>query len=202
MSDNTDVQLILQDIDAIIEFSKGDVTKDTVAALVPKLKTWNLLHGIYVLRKIMSIQGMEVPHNFAVAVICHDIAKYKNNPDAVKAVFDRFLGEGTYANVFFDHGYASGYLMMHFLKPDPDEISFLFFHTKKYPWALDPEKIPPRDLAFYLIDDLVKGVKQQYRFSMNKNDYQFLSEFLNHPKQQDLKTAFRILKQYKEKKKE
>lgn len=194
-----ELDTIIQDIDTILEFSQSNtvITREAIASLVSQVTTWNLLHGLYILRKILSVQNLEVPHDFAMAVILHDMAKYKPQSKAFRTVMNHYLGEGRWTYVFCDHGYASGYLLMQLLHPtNPEEIQFLFFHTKNHPWQLDPTKIPSRDLSFYIFDDIVKGVKQ-YRFTMERSDYTALSTFLSKPKSSDLIRIFNILKQYK-----
>lgn len=199
MAEKADLQVVLKDIDLVLNSTRcEEITTGTVSKLIPQIQTWNLLHGAYILKKIMSIHNLEIPHNFAIAVFLHDMAKYKNQPEIIQGIFDHLLTSGTYVpDVFTDHGSMAAYLLLRVLQPtDPADISFLYFHTKTYPWKLDPSKIPKRDLAFYLLDDIVKGVKR-YGFPMNRSDYLCLTKFLNRPMLSDMDHVFQILKQYK-----
>lgn len=171
-----------------------DLTND-INRLIKNVKCDNTLHGLKILKKIISIDDLVLSDEFIYGVILHDVVKYKKREKVINIIFNRYLGPGRWVSVK-DHGINAGYLLSAiFGKVNIRLLNFVFMHTKDRPYELDPDSWNDHELAFFIFDDLIRDLNV-YKIKLSKEEFEKVRSYYQHPKKNQTREVFNILKEY------
>lgn len=189
------VQDVVHDVELVIDWwYHSDKSKDDITELMKNISCKNTLHGLQILKKIVSIDGIKVNDDFMFGVILHDVVKYKKRVAVINGIMDHYLGVGRWVDTR-DHGINAGYLLSAiFENLSIKTFNFVFMHAKDHPYQIDPDSWSDCELAFFIIDDLIRDVKK-YKTKLNKSEFDIVHKYYQHPELSNTRIVFNILKE-------
>ena len=191
--DNEVVADVVHDVELVIDWWYAqDKCPSDIDRLIQEVNCKNTLHGMQILKKICSIDGITLNDDFMFGVILHDVVKYKKRVGVINGIFTHYLGEGKWVDTG-DHGINAGYLLTSlFDNSNIKRFNFVFMHAKNHPFKLNPDNWSDCEVAFFVFDDLIRDIKK-YKTKLPKNQYEIIHNYFRNPILDDTRAVFNIL---------